>query len=164
MLRANNSVVNSYRICLTPWPILTSLLPDEREIGPKVQMNLRLAAVAFGLAVAVSGCATLDSRPAPEIVKERSQARWDALVKGDLKTAYGYLSPGLRSTMTYENFVLNFRRGFWKAVKVEGVECGKPDVCRVSMSMDYVYNGTQIRTPTAETWIRDDSGNWWFGK
>jgi len=164
MLRRHNSVVNSYRICLTPRPILTSLLPDEREIRSMVPLKSRLGVVAFGLAVAVSGCAALDSRPAPEIVKERAQARWDALVKGDFKTAYGYLSPGTRSTMPYENYILSTRKGFWKAVKVDGVECGKPDVCRVSMSMDYVYNGTPIRTPTAETWIRDESGNWWFGK
>jgi hypothetical protein len=57
-----------------------------------------LARVAMLCAVAVAaGCATTQQGgTAEDLVKARAQQRWDALLKGDTKTAYGFLSPGSR--------------------------------------------------------------------
>ena len=119
-------------------------------------------AVVSTLAVAVfGGCAALDSRPPEEVVKERAQQRWDVLVKGDLKAAYQYLSPGSRAVMTSEAYASGIRVGFWKAATVDKVLCEKPDVCDTVTTIEYEFRGSRIKTPLKETWIKEGS-SWWF--
>lgn len=113
----------------------------------------------FGLAV--GACATTPPKPADEMVKERAQARWDLMVKGDLDQAYGYFSPSSRATMSLPAFKSRVKPGFWKAVKVDKVECSSADRCEVSTTISYDYRGSRIDTPHRETWIRDES-NWWL--
>jgi hypothetical protein len=117
-------------------------------------------AVAFG-GLAVAACAVLDSRPATEIVKERAEARANAYVTGDMKAMYEFLSPAVRKTVRYEDYATTLNPGFWKAAVVDKVECAKPDVCDVSLTIEYVFKGMRIRTPLRETWIQED-GNWWY--
>src|SRR5258705_4087350 len=57
------------------------------------------------------------------VVKERSEARWQALIKGDLDAAYAYLSPGSKATTSIEAYRRQIRPGLWRAVKVDTVEC-----------------------------------------
>jgi hypothetical protein len=123
----------------------------------------RIAASALlGLSlVGISGCAAFKPRPAEEIVMERSQARWDALVKSDTKTAYGFFSPGSRAVMTPEQYDSSIRKGFWKSAKVEKVECATQDSCFAHVAIEYEYLGRRTRTPLGETWIRDGS-DWWY--
>jgi len=117
-----------------------------------------LVTVSTGLA----GCATVAKAPAPEeIVKARAQARWNALVQGDVKTAYEYYGPGTRQTMTLAEFAAGMKIGFWKAVTVDKVECGAPDRCEVSTTIEYEYRGQRIKTPSRETWIHEGS-DWWL--
>ena len=123
----------------------------------------RLASVFIGGFFLVSACATLDSRPASEIVKERSRVRWDGLVKGDIAKAYGFLSPTARKTLKLEDYAANMRQGFWKAVTIDTVECGGPDVCDVSVTVEYERNMGRIKSPLKETWILEDS-NWWYAQ
>ena len=95
------------------------------------------------------------------MVKERAQARWDALVKGDLNAAYGYLSPGSRSIISASDYAGTIRRGFWKAAKVEKVECGSAQSCEVFATIEYEFSGMRTKTLLRETWIRDGS-EWWY--
>jgi len=118
-----------------------------------------VVAVVFGLVAA--GCAVVAPKPADEIVKERSQARWDLMVSGDLDKAYEYFSPSTRATMSLAGFKTRVKAGFWKAVKVDKVECSSADRCEVSVTIDYDYRGMRVKTPHRETWIRDES-NWWL--
>lgn len=111
--------------------------------------------------VGASGCAIFKPRSPEAIVMERAQARWDALVKGDTKTAYEYLSPGSRSIMTAEQYDLSIRKGFWKSAKVEKVECAAPDSCFAHVAIEYEYQGRRIKTPLGDTWIREGS-DWWY--
>ena len=103
----------------------------------------------------------LDNRPPEEIVKARAQQRWDALLKGDLDGAYGYLSPGSRAVNTADAYKASIRAGFWKAAAVEKVLCGSEDSCEVQTQIEYVVRGSRVKTPLAETWIRQQ-GNWWY--
>jgi hypothetical protein len=94
-------------------------------------------------------------------IKERAQARWDALVQGDFNKAYGYLSPGSRSVMSASEYAGTLRRGFWKSATVEKVECGSAQSCDVAATIEYEFMGRQTKTPLRETWIRDGS-EWWY--
>jgi hypothetical protein len=120
--------------------------------------------ILAGTAIAVlASCATVGvgASGAEETVKARAQKRWDALVQGDTKTAYELFSPGTRATLTLAEFVNGIRIGFWKAVKVDKVECGTPDRCEVFTTIEYDHRGMRVKTPNRETWIRDGS-DWWY--
>jgi hypothetical protein len=115
------------------------------------------------LAVALSltgGCATVPDRPAEEVVQARAQARWDALVKEDYETAYGFLGPGSRAVNSLDTYKASVNRGFYKTAQVEKVTC-EAERCDVQVRVEYVFKGSRIKTPLAETWIKQQ-GNWWY--
>ncbi len=116
--------------------------------------------VLMGLAVAISACAVLDRRPPEAVVKDRAQARWDALVKGDIEAAYGYLSPGYRSFTSLEQYTKSVSKGFWKSVVVNDAVC-TADSCEVGATIEYEFQGRRVKSPYKEKWIREGS-NWWF--
>ena len=136
-------------------------------ITATLKSTLRLA---FLLAiVAVSACATTPgARDTDKIIPERAQARWDALLAGDIETAYTYLSPGYRSTMSVVDYgiALSTRRVKWKSAKYLGHQC-EEQRCAVRVEVGYSvaqpmpgvnsYDSTNIRD---ETWIKTD-GQWW---
>ena len=113
------------------------------------------------LAVVLGGCAGVAPKSPEAAVKERAQARWDALVKNDFTAAYGYLSPGSRSVVTASDYAASLRAGFWKSATVEKVECGSPQSCEVGATIEYEFSGRRTKTPLRETWIRDGS-EWWY--
>lgn len=161
MLHKNNSVAFFYRIRLTSPGFLHNLSSNtsRRTLGGRSKV-VGFAAMLAGLMVATA-CATLDSRPAPVVVKERAQARWNALVGGDSKAAYAYLTPTTRATLKYEDYAANVKTGFWKAVTVDSVDCKKEDVCNASVTIEYEHKGGRVKTPLQETWIQEGR-NWWY--
>lgn len=164
MLQIHNSVVIFYRIRLTGLSIFTSLSSNVgKSVGRTALKTCRLAGVFLGGALLVSACAALDPRPAPEIVKERAQARWDGLVKGEIAKTYEFLSPTARTTLKLEDYAANVRRGFWKAVTVDKVVCDNPEVCTVSVTVEYDHKMGRIKSPLQETWVREGS-NWWYAQ
>jgi hypothetical protein len=110
---------------------------------------------------AVAGCAALKPRTAEEVVKERAQARWDALVKGDVKTAYTFLSPGSRALQTAESYATSIRVGFWKSAIVEKVVCSTEQACEAQVTIEYEFQAKRMKTPLRETWIREGT-DWWY--
>ena len=120
------------------------------------------AVIAASLVLlAMAGCAMVKPRTAEETVLERSQARWDALVKSDVRAAYGFLSPGSRSVMTSEAYATTIRLGFWKSAKVDKVVCAAPDSCEAHVTIEYEFRGTRLKTPLLESWIKEGS-DWWY--
>jgi hypothetical protein len=121
--------------------------------------SLKLAAVAVGLA-AVGGCATVPDAPAEQVVVARAQARWDALLSGNIEKAYSYLGPGSRAVNSLEAYRVSIRKGFWTAAKVESAEC-QAETCEVHAQIEYQFRGKHIKTPLSETWVKQQ-GNWWY--
>lgn len=127
---------------------------------------------AAGLLLA--GCSPSDppTEAAPadgEIVMERAQARWDALVTGDHETGYGYYSPGFREQMPLVDFTIDMRSRpvQWVAADVLSADCDG-DRCTVETEVEYrvpsapaQMSGMGNRRPIEETWIRIDDA-WWF--
>ena len=159
MWQKRNSVVNFYRICLTRLAILNSLSPNNVKM---TRDFVRRTGIAFAsAAMLAAGCAAVESKPDVEVVKERAQARWNALVSGDVKTAYGYLSPATRATLTPEAYESSVRKGFWKSVVVDKVYCESPTVCAADLTVEYEYLGRRTKTPLKDNWIKDGS-TWWY--
>jgi hypothetical protein len=138
-----------------------STLPVEFRLWKHGVSGALKQAVAAVLAVMLSSCAAM-APSSPEVaVKERAQARWDAMVKGDFNAAYGYLSPGSRSVVSVQDYGASLRRGFWKSATVEKVECGSAQSCEVLATIEYETMGRRTKTPLRESWIRDGS-EWWY--
>ncbi len=111
-------------------------------------------------ALLLAACASLGSQSPEQEVKARAQARWDALVQGDFKAAYGYLSPGSRVVLPEKEYVNSLRRDFWKSAKVDQATCSDKR-CQVDVTIEYEFRGHRTTTPLKEVWIREGS-DWWY--
>lgn len=120
--------------------------------------------VCFGLALALmAGCAAPfqgGGASREEVVRERAQQRWDALVSGDLEKAYGFLSPATRQVISLASYSSSIRAGFWKKATVERVECREADLCDVHLTVEY-SRGASVATPLRESWSHG-GGQWWY--
>ena len=56
-----------------------------------------LASLVVAGALALAGCAALQPKTPEEIVTQRVEARWDALIKGDFPAAWAYTQPAYRA-------------------------------------------------------------------
>lgn len=114
-----------------------------------------------GVVTVVAGCATLAPATPEQVVRQRSQERWNDLVKGDFKAAYAFMSPGSKSVESEEKYAGRLRRDFWKGAQVDKVECPSQDACDVSLTIEYEFMGRRTKTPLLESWVREGS-NWWY--
>ena len=95
------------------------------------------------------------------MVMARVTARWDAMIKGDLDTAYGYMSPGSRQVTSLEKFKANSRRDQYRDAKIDSVAC-EADACMVKLFVTYDHPRMKgITTPILESWIIDGGQAWY---
>jgi hypothetical protein len=95
-----------------------------------------------------------------QAVEARVNARWDALIKGDLDAAYALLSPASREATTLEMFKRNTRAGGFREARIDKVECGA-ELCTVKLSVTYDHRLMKgVQTPIEETWIFDKGQPW----
>jgi hypothetical protein len=124
--------------------------------------------LAVLLAASVAGCASMPGASkdlAPEakraLVTERINARWDALIKGDLDQAYTFMSGGSREAMPLELYKVKIKPGMWRAVKIDSLQC-EAEICQAKMTLTYDHRMMKgIQTPFEETWILE-KGNAWY--
>jgi len=143
--------------------------PTERQQSAHINTGKRFFRlfIACSLIMLVSACAT--TRPAGGDVKSRAQARWVALLAGDLDTAYAFYSPGYRTSHSRTDFEIGLRsrRVRWTGATVLEASC-EADLCTVESQVDYKVNKPVPGVPEwkssekiAERWVRVD-GQWWF--
>jgi len=120
--------------------------------------------------LALAGCATvgapggLSKDSPPEVKREavaaRAQGRWDALIKGDLKAAYAYLSPAERATTPLDVYRAKRKVGLYRAAKVDAVDC-EGAVCTVKLTLRYDYKRFKgVQTPLVERWVIEGGQAW----
>ncbi len=126
------------------------------------KVSLSIAALALG---ACSGMTTKNQTP-EEIVMERAQARYDALMQQDaegLAIAFDYTSPSYRSYATAKQYNAKVAgRGMWNKVEVETANC-EDSVCKVKVNLTYTSPQFKlpITRPFHEKWI-EINGEWWI--
>jgi hypothetical protein len=138
------------------------------------QLKFVLAAFA---AAGLVGCATgpepePESRSKEELILERAQARWDALVNREMELAYSFYTPGYRQTTSAVEFgaAMTGRPVVWTSAEVDSVECESEQKCSVSTNVSYRVPGgpTGINTMRMtrvlkETWL-NLGGEWWYSR
>ena len=131
----------------------------------------RSSAAIFGwLAVlmVLSACTTKPVSDSEQVV-ERAKARYEALLSGDLETAYTFYSPGYRSTISLIEFGVQFRtrRVYWTSAEYREHSC-EGDRCSVWFDVDYrvqkpvpgldSFDGSIL---IEDTWVKT-GGEWWY--
>jgi hypothetical protein len=139
--------------------------------GIRVAGYLALMAFCLLLLSACAGTAVQKEaqKSDDEIVVERAKARWTAMLDRDMETAYGYYSPGYRSTTSVVDFMFNqrSRRVKWESAEYLGHSCTE-SACEVRFKTGFridkavpgmdVYHGFDT---IEETWVKTN-GEWWF--
>jgi hypothetical protein len=126
-------------------------------------MGKAIVTGVLAASVFVSGCATVVPDSPERTVRERAQARWTALLAGDIDAAYSYLPPSYRAIHDikyYRGTINNVVER--KAAEVVSVEC-KAEVCTAKVRIDAVFApmaNALIKTFADEKWIVED-GAWW---
>ncbi|MEO8740805.1 MAG: hypothetical protein ABI537_14030 [Casimicrobiaceae bacterium] len=145
---------------------LTSLESTKAGRGlPRVMGCLPLLLIAV-----VAGCASVPSRElskdSPQeaknaVLTERINARWSALIKGDLETAYTYLSAASQNAYPFSVYKAKVHPGMWRAVKIDAIGCDGA-VCWAKMTLTYDHKSMKgVQTPFSESWVID-KGTTWF--
>jgi predicted small secreted protein len=132
-----------------------------REVGQAAYL------VVVWLAASLAGCASMSgggkdlAEAKQSLVAERVNARWNALIKGDLEQAYTFMSAGSREAMPLEVYKTKIKPGMWRAVKIDSMDCDA-EICRVKMTLTYDHRMMKgIQTPFQETWTLE-KGNAWY--
>ena len=124
-----------------------------------------LAILAAG-ALALGGCAALTPKTPEQIVAERAEARWNALIQGEFEQAWTYTQPGFRAVVRQKDYSKRFgSAGQWRGVQVHSVNC-EAERCTVKLRLT-----SRLMLPRLadrdivgyidEAWVRED-GQWWF--
>ena len=122
------------------------------------------------LVVAVAGCATgmsasLSKESPPDVKRavltERIDARWAALIKGDLDQAYTFMSQASKDAYPLGVYKSKVHPGMWRSVKIDSIDCDGA-VCWAKLVLTYDHPTMKgIQTPFSESWIIEN-GNAWF--
>ena len=120
------------------------------------------------LLASLAGCAAmsgdgadlaLDAKQA--LVTERINARWEALIKGDLDRAYTYMSAASKETIPLTAYKAKIKPGMWRSVKINTIVC-EAEICTASMTLTYDHRLMKgVQTPFQESWIIE-KGTAWF--
>jgi len=120
----------------------------------------------FLAAAFLAGCAAIAPAKPEDVVRQRAQARWNALMEGDWAQAYRYMSPSYRALVEQKRYANQFGGGAaWLAAEPVKVACAE-DRCTVEMKVTIrpllgARAGDPATTYFDETWIREE-GQWWM--
>jgi hypothetical protein len=126
------------------------------------------ALTAVGAFAIVTGCAggpwltgNSSAEEKATQVRERVDARWRALIAGDMERAYSYLSPASREITTLELYKARVKPGMYRDVKIDSVSCER-EVCVVRLLLTYDHRLMKgITTPVEESWVLE-KGRFWY--
>ncbi len=138
---------------------------NKRNISELRWVRGFVAFVAASSVVLLQGCATFGEEAPPEqLVQKRAQARWDALIAGQVEKAYGFNSPAYRDSVDFAAFKTRVASppAKLKGAEVLAVKCEEAS-CDVTMRLYFVPlqpGFPELDTEHTERWILSD-GKWW---
>ena len=133
--------------------------------GQKVPKGVAagLMAVLLGACAGMTPGLSRDASPEVKqtVVADRAEARWQALIKGDLDTAYTFLSPGSKATTSLALYKNKIKPGIWRRAKADKVSC-EGEICSVTIQITFdTLRAKGIETQLAESWIIEDGTAWY---
>ena len=127
-----------------------------------------LAALLATATLALAACAGLQPKTPEDVVRERSEARWDALIKRDFDKAYAFTQPAFRAVVKPDAYKQRFgSAGTWKGAQIHEATC-EAARCTVRVRLTTAINIPRFARSIPEVvgyhdevWVRDQ-GQWWF--
>lgn len=142
---------------------------NDRHPRPARQATQGRGLLVALLALTLAGCSGLpvnketDNRAPEDVVKERSQARLDALLAGDIAKAWTYTTPSYRERADHRAYTALVAGSVnWTRASVDSVSCAE-EACDVTTMISYKLRKPRIENtrPLEERWIKVD-GQWWI--
>ncbi|MEX0914678.1 MAG: nuclear transport factor 2 family protein [Wenzhouxiangellaceae bacterium] len=135
-------------------------------------MKINKLLLIVGVTALLAACSEPEPPREPaEIVAERAQARWNAMVEQDFQAAWALYTPGFREQLPAGDFAAEMRRRpvTWTAAEVLEVKCaGDEPRCEVRTRVDYKApaNAPGVGSLTGkrgvtEIWLQI-GGKWWY--
>jgi len=132
-------------------------------ISGRALSRARWATMAAASMLMLAGCAAFAPK-APELeVRERAQARWDALIAGNWEKAYSYSTPAYRKAVD----LFGFRARSAGPVKLKSAEVVNARcrdlTCEVTVRVGFapLQRGyPETFTDLEDRWVLE-SGDWW---
>lgn len=126
-----------------------------------------LLVVISAISALATGCASTATTPenAEEIVLQRSQARWNALLARDFAAAYAFATPAYRAVVPLERYGNQFTGPVqWESAKAHSAKCEEARcVVHVEMAFRLMLPGHMQRKDSTffdETWVLEN-GQWY---
>jgi hypothetical protein len=116
----------------------------------------------------ISGCALFVEDNPEEIVGQRVNERWDALIEGRLEKAYSFETPEYRELYTFMDYRKTIRGvGSWQKVEIDDVECSDNKcianiVIYVNINVGMGFGVVKSNTRAKENWIRQSTSGQWY--
>lgn len=134
--------------------------PSRNDLSPKSVANWRQLTVAAIFGVTLAACAglggvTKDSPDSEKVaaVTQQVEARWVALIAGDIAKSYSFMSTGSQASVSPELYRAKARLSGFTAAKIEKVVC-EPEICKVSVRVTLDTRRMKgLPIPETETWI-----------
>lgn len=102
-----------------------------------------------------------------QVVRQRTQERWNALIRKDWTAAYSFEAPVFRAARSLEQYQGEFGKDIvWKAATVDRILFEGDEVATVYVNLQYQMarliagEAPTLETLVAEKWIRADDA-WW---
>ena len=121
-------------------------------------------------ALALVACASINSRPPEEQVRQRATERWQALVAGQFSRAYSYNTSGFRAVVSPDAYRNRFGGAVtWLGAEVIRVDCPEASKCNALVRVDFRpvlsrKDDVKLSSHVDETWLLEDRQWWYFQK
>ena len=137
-----------------------AFLPSTTSFAPLSVAGWRQLTVSAILGVTLAACAGVGgvSKDSPDDIKvaavtRQVNARYQALVAGDVQKSYDFLSSGSKATTSLDLYRAKARVSGVRKGEVEKVECGQ-ETCKVSVRVTIDTSRMKgLPLPVTETWI-----------
>ncbi|NOQ63027.1 MAG: hypothetical protein GQ582_00770 [Methyloprofundus sp.] len=120
------------------------------------------------LVFVIGGCAEFVKSTPEEVVRQRVNERWSALIEGRLETAYSYETPEYRELYSFVDYSKPIRGvGSWKKIDIENIECEK-DKCVASIiiyakiHLGMGFEDVESDARAKESWIHHSTSGQWY--
>ena len=122
----------------------------------------------LSLVLMIGGCAELVPINPQEVVRQRVNERWKALIEGRLETAYSYETPEYRelySFMDYKDTIHGV--GSWKKVDIEDIECAEEKcvasiIIYAKIHLGMGFEDVESDARAKENWMHHSTAGQWY--
>lgn len=117
--------------------------------------------------LALTACASMQSAPPTEQLRQRVTDRWQALMAYDYAKAYTFATPAYRASVSAESYRSRQGAALQRvSADIFSVDCPQPNQCKVRVVVGVKpplsqRHGPAITAPVDETWLLED-GQWWM--